>query len=359
MKRLPSRYNCLLAVYKPAGMSSHDCINTLRRALGERRIGHAGTLDPLAQGLLVCGVGVATRLLPYVTARQKTYLADICFGCETTTDDAEGTPTKSAAPHAQLTNPDYAQRILAQFLGDIQQVPPIYSAISKNGVRSYNAARNGVAFELEARPVHVYSAELVRITTPDSSTTDSSTTTDSPAQPVWRVRFCVSKGTYIRSLARDIGRCANSAAHLSFLERTSSGALDTSCALTLSELEACAHAEAACASDSRHAHEPMQEFLASHMVNPLVAASLTRYNVTDCEHAAMERGIPFAARSCGFAACIDDRAADAAAAAEQAAGDVHYVGCVQHSTLYGVYRYNDGMLTCAVNVLQGIDGAGV
>lgn len=354
MKRLPSRYNCLLAVYKPAGMSSHDCINALRRALGERRIGHAGTLDPLAQGLLVCGVGVATRLLPYVTARQKTYVADICFGCETTTDDAEGTPTKSAAPHAQLTNPVYAQRILAQFLGDIQQVPPIYSAISKNGVRSYNAARNGVALELEARPVHVYSAELVRITT-----TDSPTTTDGPAQPMWRVKFCVSKGTYIRSLARDIGRCAKSAAHLSFLERTSSGAIDTSCALTLPELEACAHAEATCTGDAPQSKDSVQEFLAAHMVNPLVAASLARYNVTDCEHAAMERGIPFAARSCGFAACIDDRTADAAAPNTQTADDAHYVGCVQHSTLYGVYRYNDGMLTCAVNVLQGIDGAGV
>ena len=354
MKRLPSRYNCLLAVYKPAGMSSHDCINKLRRALGERRIGHAGTLDPLAQGLLVCGVGVATRLLPYVTARKKTYVADICFGCETTTDDAEGTPTQSTAPHAQLTNPAYAQRILAQFLGDIQQVPPIYSAISKNGVRSYNAARNGVALELEARPVHVYSAELVRITT-----TDSPTTIDGPAQPMWRVKFCVSKGTYIRSLARDIGRCAKSAAHLSFLERTSSGAIDTSCALTLPELEACAHAEATCTGDAPQSKDSVQEFLAAHMLNPLVAASLTPYNVTDSERTAMERGIPFAARPDGFAACIDDRTTDAAAPNTQAADDAHYVGCVQHSTLYGVYRYNDGMLTCAVNVLQGIDGAGV
>ncbi len=354
MKRLPSRYNCLLAVYKPAGMSSHDCINKLRRALGERRIGHAGTLDPLAQGLLVCGVGVATRLLPYVTARKKTYVADICFGCETTTDDAEGTPTQSTAPHAQLTNPAYAQRILAQFLGDIQQVPPIYSAISKNGVRSYNAARNGVALELEARPVHVYSAELVRITT-----TDSPTTTDGPAQPVWRVKFCVSKGTYIRSLARDIGRCAKSAAHLSFLERTSSGAIDTSCALTLPELEACAHAEATCTGDTPQSKDSMQEFLAAHMLNPLVAASLTPYNVTDSERTAMERGIPFAARPDGFAVCLDghtvvEQDADVHAAAD----NVHYVGCVQYSTLYGVYRYNNGTLTCAVNLLQGIDGAG-
>lgn len=347
MKRLPSRYNCLLAVYKPAGMSSHDCINKLRRALGERRIGHAGTLDPLAQGLLVCGVGVATRLLPYVTARKKTYVADICFGCETTTDDAEGTPTQSTAPHAQLTNPAYAQRILAQFLGDIQQVPPIYSAISKNGVRSYNAARNGVALELEARPVHVYSAELVRITT-----TDSPTTTDGPAQPVWRVKFCVSKGTYIRSLARDIGRCAKSAAHLSFLERTSSGAIDTSCALTLPELEACAHAEATCTGDAPQSKDSVQEFLAAHMLNPLVAASLTPYNVTDSERTAMERGIP-------FAACLDGRTVvEQDADVHAAADNVHYVGCVQHSTLYGVYRYNNGTLTCAVNLLQGIDGAG-
>lgn len=329
-------------------MSSHDCINKLRRALGERRIGHAGTLDPLAQGLLVCGVGVATRLLPYVTARKKTYVADICFGCETTTDDAEGTPTQSTAPHAQLTNPAYAQRILAQFLGDIQQVPPIYSAISKNGVRSYNAARNGVALELEARPVHVYSAELVRITT-----------TDGPAQPVWRVKFCVSKGTYIRSLARDIGRCAKSAAHLSFLERTSSGAIDTSCALTLPELEACAHAEATCTGDAPQSKDSVQEFLAAQMLNPLVAASLTPYNVTDSERTAMERGILFAARPDGFAACLDghtvvEQDADVHAAAD----NVHYVGCVQHSTLYGVYRYNNGTLTCAVNLLQGIDGAG-
>ena len=296
-----------------------------------------------------CNTPVALR-----NCAPKTYVADICFGCETTTDDAEGTPTKSAAPHAQLTNPVYAQRILAQFLGDIQQVPPIYSAISKNGVRSYNAARNGVALELEARPVHVYSAELVRITT-----TDSPTTTDGPAQPMWRVKFCVSKGTYIRSLARDIGRCAKSAAHLSFLERTSSGALDTSCALTLSELEACAHADAACAGDSPQSKDSVQEFLAAHMLNPLVAASLTPYNVTDSERTAMERGIPFAARPDGFAACLDghtvvEQDADVHAAAD----NVHYVGCVQHSTLYGVYRYNNGTLTCAVNLLQGIDGAG-
>ena len=212
VKRKPSETNLLLAVDKPVGITSHDAVALVRRALNERRVGHAGTLDPLASGVMVIGVGQATRLLGRITLDRKSYLARIAFGYETNTDDAEGEVTRTIAPAPELSNPDFASHVLAGFLGLQEQVPPAFSAISVDGVRSYRRARAGEEVELPARPIEVYAADLIGV----EPACDVS-------GPVWTVSFTVSKGTYIRSLARDIGRAAQAAAHIADLRRTSSG----------------------------------------------------------------------------------------------------------------------------------------
>ena len=214
MKRKPSDINLLLAVDKPVAISSHDAVARVRRCMGERRVGHAGTLDPLASGVLVIGVGQATRLLGRITLDRKGYLARIAFGSETNTDDAEGEVTRRVDSAPELSDPAFAKRVLAGFTGAQQQVPPAFSAISVDGVRSYKRARAGEEVSLPARPIEVFSAGLISI--------------EAGAEgegPIWTVAFDVSKGTYIRALARDIGRAACGAAHLCDLRRTSSGSI--------------------------------------------------------------------------------------------------------------------------------------
>lgn len=212
MKRKPSDINLLLAVDKPVGITSHDAVARVRRALNERRVGHAGTLDPLASGVMIVGVGQATRLLGRITLDRKGYLARIAFGCETNTDDAEGEPTRRIDPVPELWDPEFAARVLAGFLGAQEQVPPAFSAISIDGVRSYKRARAGEAVSLPARPIEIFAANLIAIESgPEGE------------GPIWTVAFDVSKGTYIRALARDIGRAAHGAAHIADLRRTSSG----------------------------------------------------------------------------------------------------------------------------------------
>lgn len=211
MKRGSSGLNLLIGVDKPAGMSSHDVVNHIRRALGERRVGHAGTLDPAATGVLVVGVGQGTRLMGMLAAETKSYLASISFGCETNTDDAEGEVTRTVEVGASVRDAAFAQRTLESFVGSHLQVPPAFSAISVDGRRSYARARAGEEVELEPRPITVLDACLVSI--------------DDACGVRWQCAFTVSKGTYIRALARDVGRAVGSAAHLSQLCRTASGAV--------------------------------------------------------------------------------------------------------------------------------------
>lgn len=222
-KRKPSKLNLLLAVDKPVGITSHDVVSKVRRSLDERRVGHAGTLDPLASGVMIVGVGQATRLLGRITLERKRYLARIKFGFETTTDDAEGEPTRTAPMKDDLLSPMFAAGVLREFLGEQEQVPPAYSAISVNGVRSYRRARAGEDVELPARAVEVYAAELVAVDEVDG-------------HAVWTASFDVSKGTYIRSLARDIGRAAGSAAHVADLRRTASGPITSGMCLRIEDL---------------------------------------------------------------------------------------------------------------------------
>ena len=207
----------LLLVDKPAGITSHDVVSVARRALGTRRIGHAGTLDPFATGLLVLLVGNATRLLPYIDGEPKEYNATITFGSETDTDDVTGTVSVSA-PLPDVTRVHDA---VAGLTGEIDQVPPAYSAKQVEGTRAYAAARRGAALDLP--PVRVV---VHRWVIRDLSSSSMAAT------------ITCGGGTYIRALARDLGRLSGSAAHLSALRRTRSGRFSVSSAVSLEDLKA-------------------------------------------------------------------------------------------------------------------------
>lgn len=200
----------LFVIDKPGGMTSHDVVARLRRATGERRIGHAGTLDPLATGVLLVLIGSATRLERYLSGQDKCYRALIAFGTETDTLDSDGSVVATHTVPETVLQADEAARILASFTGAGSQVPPAYSAIKRDGVPAYRLARAGADVEMTPRDIVVHEAELLAIDAPTSA---------------WDVHFSVSKGTYIRSLARDIGLAAGSGAHLAALRRTSVGAI--------------------------------------------------------------------------------------------------------------------------------------
>lgn len=206
-----------MLVDKPAGMTSHDVVNVARRAVGTRRIGHTGTLDPFATGLLVLLVGRATRLLPYVDGDPKVYQAVIAFGAETDTDDVTGAVVRVAEPPSA----DRVLAAIATLTGEISQVPPAFSAKHVGGGRAYAAARRGVAVDLPAVPVVVHAWDVRAL---ESCRLEATITCGS--------------GTYIRALARDLGRLSGSAAHLAVLRRVRSGAFDVSGANTVDALRA-------------------------------------------------------------------------------------------------------------------------
>jgi tRNA pseudouridine55 synthase len=199
----------LLLVDKAGGMTSHDVVARARRALSVRRIGHAGTLDPMATGLLVLGVGAATRLLGYVGGHDKTYEATIRLGQTTVTDDREGEvlTTMSAAA---LTDDDVRTALAAQ-TGPLQQVPSSVSAVKVDGRRSYDRVRAGETVELAPRSVTVHALEVHRVERPTPDVVDVDVTVTCTA------------GTYIRAIARDAGAALGVGGHLTALRRTASG----------------------------------------------------------------------------------------------------------------------------------------
>lgn len=224
-RRKPSVINALIGVDKPVGCTSHDVVARVRRTLGERRVGHAGTLDPLASGVMVVGIGQATRLLGMLTLDTKSYIAEIEFGRETDTDDAEGEVVRTVPADERLLDASYAAGEVAALVGVSKQVPPAYSAISVDGVRSYARARSGVAVELPERDIEILEASLIGVDSPNG-----------PERPVWTCAFTVSKGTYIRAIARDLGRTLGSAAHIRSLRRTSSGRVGLSRCVPVDEV---------------------------------------------------------------------------------------------------------------------------
>ena len=195
-----------MVVDKPAGMTSHDVVARLRRLAGTRRVGHAGTLDPMATGVLVLAVGRATRLLTYLTGADKEYQATIRLGASTVTDDAEGEPTGGANADA-VTEADVRAGLAAQ-TGDIRQVPSAVSAIKINGQRAYRRVRAGDEVSLPPRPVTVYRIELDAVRPQPGGLLDVD------------VRVACSSGTYIRAIARDLGAGLGVGGHLTALRRT-------------------------------------------------------------------------------------------------------------------------------------------
>jgi tRNA pseudouridine55 synthase len=196
----------LAVVDKPAGVTSHDVVGMLRKRFDERQVGHAGTLDPDATGVLLVGVGKATRLLRFLTALGKTYTGEVVLGTSTSTLDAAGEVTGTFDMSAVTV--DMARRVAAQHLtGPILQIPPMVSALRIDGKRLHELARAGIEVEREARPVTVYSFDV-------AGTADPS---------VLQIEVRCSAGTYIRSLADDLGRLLGGGAHLGNLRRTAVG----------------------------------------------------------------------------------------------------------------------------------------
>lgn len=221
MARSPDGPTGLLVVDKPAGWTSHDVVGRTRRVLRTRRVGHAGTLDPMATGVLVLGVGRATRLLTYLVGADKEYEATVRLGVTTSTEDAEGDVTSTpGATTAVLDDPDAPgardalTRAVAALTGPIQQVPSAVSAIKVDGRRAYARVRDGEQVELAARPVVVHGLDVrdVRGTTAD----------EVPVVDVDVVVAC-SSGTYVRALARDLGAALGVGGHLVHLRRTRVG----------------------------------------------------------------------------------------------------------------------------------------
>jgi len=211
----------LVIVDKPGGMTSHDVVARVRRLAGTRKVGHAGTLDPMATGVLVVGVEKATRLLGYLTLTEKEYAATIRLGQSTSTDDAEGEITGTATG-ANVTAETLAGAI-AGLTGEIQQVPPAVSAVKVGGQRAYRLTRAGAAPELKARPVTVYEFTVTAMRR-DGQLLDVDAT----------VRC--SSGTYIRALARDLGAALGTGGHLTRLRRTRVGGYSVADARTLEQL---------------------------------------------------------------------------------------------------------------------------
>lgn len=208
-RRRPPTTHGLLLIDKPAGMTSHDVVDRVRRRFGERQVGHAGTLDPDATGLLLVAVGATTKLLRFASGLDKDYDGEVVLGVETSTLDAAGEVT---ARHdmAQVTV-DQARSVVEQhLLGAIEQIPPMVSAVKVGGRRLHELAREGVEVERAPRPVRVERFEV--------------NPTDDPT--VLAVSVTCSSGTYVRTLAADLGRLLGGGAHLRHLRRTRIGPFD-------------------------------------------------------------------------------------------------------------------------------------
>lgn len=214
-----------VAVDKPLGMSSTHVVTLVRRAFNAQKAGHGGTLDPLATGILPVALGEATKTVPYVMDGRKIYRFTVCFGEERSTDDKEGEVTET---HPHRPTREEILAALPQFLGEIQQVPPKYSAVKVDGQRAYDLARDGEDVDLKARTILIESFDLEEI--PDAD------------HAVFRVR--TGKGAYVRSLARDLSRALGTVGHVATLRRLACGPFDEASAISLDKLDAVRHSAA-------------------------------------------------------------------------------------------------------------------
>lgn len=208
----------ILVLDKPSNWTSHDVVAKVRRLTGIKRIGHTGTLDPMATGVLVLCLGKATRIVEYMIGHDKRYRATLRLGIETDTYDAQGQVT---AQYPIEVSEAALREVLEKFVGDIEQVPPMFSAIKRDGNKLVDLARRGVEVKREPRRVTIYSIDLIRFEAPDAN-----------------IDVHCSSGTYIRSLAHDVGRALGCGAHLSELTRTAVGDFTLDQAETLDSFEA-------------------------------------------------------------------------------------------------------------------------
>lgn len=316
MRRGDSGINCLLALDKPVGPSSHDVVSRVRRALGERRVGHAGTLDPEASGVLVVGVGQGARLLGMLTLDEKAYEGRIVFGSETTTDDAEGEVTVTAPVPDRLRDERFARDAAAALVGEHDQVPPAFSAISVNGKRAYDRARQGETVVLEPRHVRIHEARLLSL--------------ENGEVCAWNIYVRVTKGTYVRSIARDLGRELGSAAHLDGLRRVSSGVVTIDDCLTLDELDAL-----------------REQAIPARCLDPVRALGYAFRVLSDQEFADVSNG-----RRVEPGLCVDIEGSIREPRQDE------LVSLVHGGALVGVWRRVGGTLRCEANFPVGIVGVG-
>ncbi len=214
--------NGIININKPKGFTSHDVVARLRRILSTKKIGHTGTLDPDAVGVLPVCVGRATKVAELLTAAEKQYIAQVTLGAETDTQDASGKVLRTAPVRV---GPADIQRAAAQFTGDIEQIPPMYSAIKQDGKKLYELARAGVEVERKPRPVRIAGIEILNLDL---------------AHNRFTMRVDCSKGTYIRTLCQDMGESLGCYGHMSELCRTRSGRFFLEDAVTLEQVEAAA-----------------------------------------------------------------------------------------------------------------------
>jgi tRNA pseudouridine55 synthase len=217
-RRKGNDINGWLILDKPQGLTSNQALGRLKRLYNPKKVGHAGTLDPLATGVLPIAFGEATKTVAHVVDCEKTYDFTIRWGVETDSDDAEGQPVRTSD---ERPSREAIEAALPAFIGDIMQVPPCYSAIKVDGERAYDLARDGDAVELTPRTVSVYELDI-----------------EEPISPELTRLICAcGKGTYVRSIARDLGRALGCYGHIAALRRTSVGPFDEENAISLEKLE--------------------------------------------------------------------------------------------------------------------------
>ena len=212
----------VINILKPPGMTSSNVVSDVRRILSEKRVGHTGTLDPGAAGVLPICCGRATRLFDYLVDKKKEYIAEVTFGIATDTQDAYGVITERAADR-EISRAD-VEAVLPRFTGEIEQIAPMYSALSVNGTRLYKLARSGIEIERAVRRITVYGLEILEQTGKNS----------------FLLRVQCSKGVYVRTLCYDIGAALGYPAYMSFLLRTVAGEFTIDNAVTIPELQAAA-----------------------------------------------------------------------------------------------------------------------
>lgn len=197
--------NGIINILKPPGMTSHDVVSFLRKRLNIKKIGHTGTLDPGAAGVLPICIGKATKIVEYITSQDKTYICEVTFGKVTDTFDKYGKIIEEYNNEFELEYNEL-KKVTDEFVGEIEQTPPTYSAIKINGQRAYELARRGESFAIPSRKVYIYSIDILKV-----------------YQKSALLKIHCSKGTYIRSLCNDLGKKVGYGAYMSFLLRTQSG----------------------------------------------------------------------------------------------------------------------------------------